>query len=391
MADNPEAPVTGGPAVDSHLEKLLDRRFGTVTRRRRRLIVLILLLGFTFWFVPPVWRLVYGPITVTRWDRKSGETQAVVGPGAKRWTPTKKISRHALHAIIAAEDGKFYEHHGFDFQEISSSFQTNLKKKRFARGGSTISQQVVKMAFLSREKTLIRKAREALGTVLMEAILPKDKILEWYINLAEFGDGVYGVEEGSWHYFKTKPELLSIDQSVHLALVLPSPNAWSRGLRNRRLTPFGHRRFASILNRMRQSGYITKTQWATAITRGDFGRPILGYASLLAAEEEKKPLCPGNPGCLDTDEDDGFDEDQAEMSYPNGTATQVPVPVPIAETTSPQPVESSALAPGDDSAVAPREGSTSGSGTAAAPAPEATSPQSGEPLPTHNLPPIPDP
>jgi hypothetical protein len=170
------------------------------------------------------------------------------------------------------------------------------------------------MAFLSREKSLLRKAREAVGTVLMEALLPKENILEWYINLAEFGDGVYGVAEGCEHYFKTKPDQLTIEQSVHLALVLPSPNSWSRGLRARTLTPFGHKRYASILNNMRLSGYITKGQWQTALTRGDFGRPIQGYAKYLANEEKITNDCTAEScGEVETDpiDDPDMQEDAA--------------------------------------------------------------------------------
>lgn len=274
------------------------------------------ILVFVVWFVPPVYRLKSGPVTVTRYTKQQGEVQATVGPQVKGWTSTKKISRHTLNAIVSAEDGKFYYHRGLDAAEILSSLRTNWQKKRYARGGSTITQQVVKMAFLGREKTLIRKAREAVGALLLELILSKDKILEWYINLAEFGDGVYGVEKGAWHYFKTKPELLAVEESVHLALVLPSPNAWSKGLRRRNLTPFGQRRFATILNRMRQSGYITKPQWIAAITRGDFGRPVTGYASLLAAEEKNTLLCPGNPGCPEGDEGDLLEEELDELSFP---------------------------------------------------------------------------
>jgi len=263
------------------------------TRRKRiRLLIIFLIMSVSlFWFIPPVYNLSSGSVTVTRWDRKFGETQVEVGPEKKGWIKAHAISKHVLHAFVAAEDGKFYSHSGFDFEQIEKSIQTNLKKKRYARGASTISQQVVKMAFLSREKSLLRKAREAAGTVLMEWLLTKDQILEWYINLAEFGDGVYGIAEGCEHYFKTKPDQLTIEQSVHLALVLPSPNSWSRGLRTRTLTPFGHKRFASILNNMKLSGYITKGQWQTALSRGDFGRPIHGYNNYLANEEKVANDC----------------------------------------------------------------------------------------------------
>lgn len=302
--DQPAAPAFSKSAQDSALNDI-ELDFSTVRRRRRRTIRFLtaaFILLAVVWFVPPVYKLLGGSVTVTRWDRKLGETQAEVGPGHPGWIKASAISRHVLHAFVAAEDGKFYYHSGFDVQEIARSIQTNIKKKRYARGASTISQQVVKMAFLSREKSLLRKAREAVGTVLMEALLPKDKILEWYINLAEFGDGVYGIREGCHHYFKTKPEQLTIEQSVHLALVLPSPNSWSRGLRNRSLTPFGHKRFASILNNMKLSGYITKSQWQTALSRGDFGRPINGYTTYLANEDKLENDCTAE-GCGDVETD----------------------------------------------------------------------------------------
>jgi monofunctional biosynthetic peptidoglycan transglycosylase len=289
---------------------------------------LILFIGFLSWFIPPVYKLRNGPVTVTRYTKKEGEIQATLGRSSKGWIGTKKISRYALYAIVSAEDGKFYEHPGLDIAEIVNSARTNLQKKRYARGGSTITQQVVKMAFLGREKTLIRKAREAIGAVLLEQMISKDRILEWYINLAEFGDGVYGIGNGCWHYFRTKPELLSIEQAVHLALVLPSPNAWSRGLRHRSLTAFGQKRFATILNRMRQSGYITKPQWIAAITRGDFGRPVSGYASLIAAEETNNLLCPGNPGCPEADDADTMDDETEELSFPKQFPPPGPEPSP---------------------------------------------------------------
>jgi monofunctional biosynthetic peptidoglycan transglycosylase len=330
-------------AQDSALSNI-EFDFSTVRRRRRRtirILSIILALLAVIWFVPPVYKLLGGSVTVTRWDRKLGETQAVVGPGRPGWIKASAISRHVLHAFVAAEDGKFYYHSGFDVQEIARSIQTNLKKKRYARGASTISQQVVKMAFLSREKSMLRKAREAVGTILMETILSKEKILEWYINLAEFGDGVYGIREGCQHYFKTKPEQLTIEQSVHLALVLPSPNSWSRGLRSRSLTPFGHKRFASILNNMKLSGYITKSQWQTALSRGDFGRPIHGYTTYLANEDKLQDDCTAE-GCGDV-ENDPLDE--VNDVPPVSAAQIVPEPkkpevtIPMANDTDKQAAE----------------------------------------------------
>lgn len=271
-----------------------------------------LLIAAIIWFVPPVWKLLWGPISVTRWTKKQGQIEAVVGPGEKGWADLKKISKHAIYAVISAEDGKFYQHSGFDFTSIRQAYETNRKRGKYVRGGSTISQQTVKMAFLGREKTLIRKAREAVGTVLIELLLSKEKILEWYLNLAEFGDGVYGIHNGAQHYFRTRPELLTIEQAIHLALVLPSPNHWSRGLRNHRLSDFGHRRFAAIVNNMKASGYISKAQWAVTMRSGDFGRPISGYQAMIAAENKGEALCPGDPSCPDDAGAESLDEEDSE-------------------------------------------------------------------------------
>lgn len=231
------------------------------------------------WFIPPVWQLQEGPVTVTRWDRLKGEIRVDVGPSEPHWISIRSSSRHVLNAIIVAEDARFFQHGGIDFLELAKSVQTNIRKGRYARGASTITQQVIKMSFLTRDKTLTRKAREALGAMLAEEALTKNEILEWYINLAEFGDGVYGIKDAAEHYFATKPELLTIQQAIHLALVLPSPNGWSKGLRQRDLTEFGHQRFATIATRMRINGYITDLQWQNVMVTGNFGSPIAGSES----------------------------------------------------------------------------------------------------------------
>ncbi len=229
------------------------------------------------WFVPFVPALFFNTIAVTRLDAKGQVINIDVGPGTKQWVSIDKVSRHVVNSIVVAEDGKFYQHNGFDFDAIEKAIEINKKKGRYVRGASTISQQVIKMTFLSREKTIVRKLREATGTLLMELLLPKDRILEWYINLCEFGGGIYGVKSAGLYYFKTRPELLTIEQAVHLAVVIPSPNKWSKGLRAKSLTPFGGRRFAHIINNLFLGGYITDVQKSTALARGNFGNPIAGY------------------------------------------------------------------------------------------------------------------
>ena len=262
-------------------------------RRRRLTVVFVILMGLVLWFVPFVPALYFSTISVTRLDAKGKVINVDVGPGTKQWISVKHVSRHVVNAVVAAEDGKFYSHHGFDFEAIQKAIDLNRKKGRYVRGASTISQQVVKMAFLSREKTIVRKLREAAGTVMMELLLPKDKIIEWYINLCEFGGGVYGVKPAGMYYFKTRPELLTIEQAVHLAVVIPSPNKWSKGLRSKSLTPFGQRRFARIVSNLFMAGYITQVQKDTALARGNFGNPIAGYG----AGDDDGDDCRGDREC----------------------------------------------------------------------------------------------
>jgi monofunctional biosynthetic peptidoglycan transglycosylase len=225
---------------------------------------------------PPVWQLKEGPVSVVRWP-KSGPQTFELGPGKEPWVSLHNVSRHVINAIVVAEDARFYEHPGLDFKEIRSSIAFNMEKKRYARGASTITQQVVKMVFLGPEKSLMRKIREALGALLLDSILGKDEILEWYINLVEFGDGVFGIKSAAEHFFETTPELLTIQDGAHLALVLPSPNRFSRGLRQKQLTTFGHRRYAQIIEEMYKLNFITSALRESALATGDFGKPIEGY------------------------------------------------------------------------------------------------------------------
>lgn len=263
--------------------------------RRRRYWALIIVGIFLVWFVPFVPALFFSTITVTRLDARGYPIEVDVGPGTKQWVDIEKVSRHLVNAVIVAEDAKFYSHHGFDFQAIAKAIELNRKKGRYVRGASTISQQVVKIAFLSREKTIVRKVREAMGTLLLEVLMSKDKILEWYINLCEFGGGIYGVKSAGAYYFKTRPELLTIEQAVNLAVVIPSPNKWSKGLRAKSLTQFGQKRFARIVNNLYLANYITDVQRQTALARGNFGYPITGYGALVGDDDD----CGGDKECED--------------------------------------------------------------------------------------------
>jgi monofunctional biosynthetic peptidoglycan transglycosylase len=276
-------------------------------RIKTRWLVSAAIVLFILWFVPWVPRLLAGSVTVKQWTKKKGLVYSVVGPGESTWVEKKAVSRHFFHAVVAAEDGRYYQHNGLDFLEIEKSIELNRKKKKYVRGASTITQQVVKMAFLSREKTIIRKLREATGALLLEGIMNKEDILTWYVNLTEFGDGIYGVKAAAEKYFGTKPSLLTIEQAIHLALVIPSPNSWSAGLRRRSLTPFGERRFAKIALNMRRHGYITQQQWLHALATGNFGGPLAAYQQYVADAMKDQCLKGDAKACQ---EESGFREDE---------------------------------------------------------------------------------
>lgn len=281
---------------DDDLNELYDaERSAGRWYRRRRYWALFVVVIFLIWFVPFVPALFLSTITVTRLDARGDPIEVDVGRGTKQWVDIEKVSRHLVNAVIVAEDAKFYRHHGFDFQAIAKAIELNRKKGRYVRGASTISQQVVKIAFLSREKTIVRKVREAMGTLLLEVLMSKDQILEWYINLCEFGGGIYGVKSAGAYYFKTRPELLTIEQAVNLAVVIPSPNKWSKGLRSKSLTQFGQKRFARIVNNLYLANYITDVQRQTALARGNFGYPITGYGALSGDDDD----CGGDKECED--------------------------------------------------------------------------------------------
>ena len=162
-----------------------------------------------------------------------------------RWTPYERISRHARLAVIASEDQKFPFHPGFDFEAIDAAIKERERGRRL-RGASTISQQVAKNLFLWPGQSFIRKGLEAYLTLLIEVCWPKRRILEVYLNVAEFGAGVYGVGAAAARFFHTDPAHLSQSQSALLAAVLPSP----KHLRVERPSAYLQRRQAWIVEQM---------------------------------------------------------------------------------------------------------------------------------------------
>ena len=170
-------------------------------------------------------------------------------PGAMlhyQWVPYERISPHLKRAIIAAEDGKFLQHEGFDFEAIQKAYEKNLEQGKFVRGGSTISQQLAKNLFLSGKKTPWRKIEEAVITLMLENVMSKRRILEIYLNVIEWGNGIFGAEAAMRYYYGVSTSSVTAEQAARLAAMVPNPRFYDR----HRSTPWLLRKTDIILSRM---------------------------------------------------------------------------------------------------------------------------------------------
>ena len=145
-----------------------------------------------------------------------------------RWLAYEQISPHLKRAVVAIEDAKFLGHEGFDWEAIQKAHEKNVKLGRIVAGGSTISQQLAKNLFLSGSRSPWRKAQEAVITVMLEKMMSKRRILEIYLNVIEWGDGVFGAEAAARHYFRVPVNQLSAEQAARLAAMVPNPRFYDR-------------------------------------------------------------------------------------------------------------------------------------------------------------------
>ena len=164
-----------------------------------------------------------------------------------KWVDYANISNYLKRAVVASEDSKFKHHEGFDWEGIEKAYEKNLKKGKLVAGGSTISQQLAKNLFLTGSRTPWRKAEEAVITLMLEKMLTKRRILEIYLNMIEWGNGIFGAEAAARHYFKTSASGLGKTQAAKLAAMVPNPRFYDK----HRSTRYLNRRTATIQARMR--------------------------------------------------------------------------------------------------------------------------------------------
>lgn len=166
------------------------------------------------------------PTTTALMEARRAQAQGRKIERQRVWVSLSHISPHLRQAVVAGEDASFFTHEGFDWEGIKDAALYNLEAGKLKRGGSTITQQLAKNLYLSSERSLLRKAREALIARSLEQHLTKERILELYLNVVEWGQGIYGAEAAARHHFKKSSRDLSADEAAWLAAILPSPRRY---------------------------------------------------------------------------------------------------------------------------------------------------------------------
>jgi len=200
------------------------------------------------------------------------------------WVPLSQVSESLQMAVIVAEDDTFFQHQGINYRETWNALKVDLEKKRYARGGSTITQQLAKNIFLSKEKTLARKVKEYVLAREIEQRLPKKRILELYINEVEWGDGIYGAEAAARIYFGKPAGQLEVHEAALLAAMLPNPKYFNPYVRLEQVKKRQYR----ILRLMYANKLLTREELSVAQAAPLVLREDSGYPLLMASQDRHK-------------------------------------------------------------------------------------------------------
>lgn len=214
-------------------------------------LTLLLILAQLWFFGHVVWWKYVNPRETSFMEMRLDEMRGT-DPKARlrhQWIDYARIATPLKRAVIVAEDAKFADHEGFDFEGIQRAMDRNKRRGAAVAGGSTITQQLAKNLFLSGERSYVRKAQEAVITLMLEQVMSKERIFEIYLNVAEWGDGVFGCEAGALHYYKTSCASLSAEQAARMAAMLPRPRFYDRNRNTAYLATYS----ARIMARMPQA------------------------------------------------------------------------------------------------------------------------------------------
>ncbi len=209
-----------------------------------------------YWFVPDVKELQENNPEKTafmQYRERQWEIEGDEKTISKDWVPLTRISRYVQDAVLISEDDKFWEHDGFDYGAIELAIEKNIEKRRFAFGASTITQQLAKNLYLSPSKNPVRKIKEAILTWRLERSLSKKRILELYLNVVEWGDGIFGIEKAALYYYGKRARSLTARQAARLAAVLPNPRKYTP----ESASPYVRRKAERIYRIMRKRGVVS--------------------------------------------------------------------------------------------------------------------------------------
>lgn len=244
-----------------------------------------------------------GEIKSTRW----------VGPKAAGWVPLSQISAAAIGAVVASEDTSFFSNEGVDYHELKEALKKDLEEGKFVRGASTLTQQVVKNVYLGHEKTLWRKFKEFFWAQKMAKVLTKSEVLAFYLNMAEWGPGIYGIGQASRHYFGRTPAELSSKQGAFLAVLLPSPKKYHSYFQNKKLTPWAQGRVEKILKVMLSMKFIDPTEYEAALVE-----------NLWEVADPEPPVA--SPSAEEAPEAEDSSTEESSAEAPAETPTETPPP-----------------------------------------------------------------
>jgi monofunctional biosynthetic peptidoglycan transglycosylase len=193
-----------------------------------------------------------GTTALMRQREREAEQKGKKARRSQTWVPLTRVSRHLLHAVLASEDQRFFGHRGLDWAALRESVEENLRRQQLWRGGSTLTQQLAKNLFLGTSRTPVRKVREVLVTRWLEEDLTKFRILTLYLNVIEWGDGVYGCEAAARHWYGKPASSLTPEEAAGLAAMIPNP----RRINPRRNPRWFERARGRVLGLMDRSGYL---------------------------------------------------------------------------------------------------------------------------------------
>lgn len=196
---------------------------------------LVVVLSLQAYFFVQIWWWVDHNPGSTSFMRHQLAVMQEKNPKAKlkyKWVPYERISRHLKRAIIAAEDSNFSDHEGVDWEALQRAYEKNTRKGKVVSGGSTITQQLAKNLFLSTDRSYVRKAQELVITYMLEFWMDKQRIFEIYLNVVEWGNGVFGAEAAAQHYYGVSAARLGPGQAARMAVMLPNPRFYDKNPRS---------------------------------------------------------------------------------------------------------------------------------------------------------------